>query len=191
MRKLSSRLQRLLASFRRHEEGNIAIIFALTLIPVIGIAATAVDFGRASKTKAVLERAADAALLDASNDLDRDTDAIRDEIRRNLDANLPPDLRGIPFKIRIPADRGSIELTMDTTVRTSLANVVGVQKLDVAIAAKADRSANPMIPADMAQALEEQIRYWQYQMEREGGFPGGGGGSGGFPGNHGYGRASR
>ncbi len=186
-----SGVKRLLATFRRRDEGNVAIIFALVMIPVIGIAATAIDYGRASKTRSILERAADAAAIEAASDLFRDETLIRDEIRHNLDSNLPAELKGIPFKMHIPSDRGSVEVTMETSIKTSLAAILGVMKLDIAIGAKANRVENPghgKISPEVAVEMEKQLRYLYEQMQHAGGMAGA---SGGFPSGYGGGAATR
>lgn len=55
-----------LRSFLRHEAGNIGIVFALAMIPLTGAVGGAVDFTSANALKSRLQRAADAAALDAA-----------------------------------------------------------------------------------------------------------------------------
>lgn len=54
--------------FRRDRGGNVAVIFALSLIPMIGIIGIGVDYGRLLATKAQLDAAADAAALAAATE---------------------------------------------------------------------------------------------------------------------------
>jgi Flp pilus assembly protein TadG len=56
-----------LRRFRRHEQGNIAIIFALTLIPVFGCFGVALDYSLATMARTKLNKVADAAVLSAVN----------------------------------------------------------------------------------------------------------------------------
>ena len=79
--------------FAAGERGNVAVIFAAVLVPVIGITASAIDYGRASKAREQLQKASDGAVEAASRHLDGDRDAIIKVIRTHLDVNLPEDLR--------------------------------------------------------------------------------------------------
>lgn len=157
--------------FAKRDHGVVAILFALVLIPVAGIAATAIDYGRASKQKLALEKAGDSAVIEAARNLDRDTDLVRDEIRALLDANLPKDLYNIPFQMKVPSDRSWVEITMRSSVKTTIAGILGVDKLDVVVVAKAERQETPIISPDMARAMEQQLRYLERRMrvmERQG-----------------------
>lgn len=180
-------IRRVIASFKKSDEGSVAIIFALVLIPILGITATAIDYGRASRVKSALTRAADAAVLEVSTMMHRPDDVIEDEIRRQLDANLPADLKGIEFQMHIPSNRSSVEIKMETSVKTTIAGVMGIMALDLAVTAKADRVTHPTngkITPEMARQMEKQLRRLIQQAGGlgSGGFGGGGGGgfSGGF-----------
>lgn len=58
-------MKRLLESFRTNERGNVAIIFGLSLLPVMGLTGAAVDYTRASQLRGRMAVAADAAVLAA------------------------------------------------------------------------------------------------------------------------------
>jgi Flp pilus assembly protein TadG len=57
---------RLSSRFRRDERGNIAIIFALALLPIVSLIGSAVDYSLAVRAKAKLSASVDAALLAAT-----------------------------------------------------------------------------------------------------------------------------
>src|ERR1700730_1259528 len=63
--RLTTRLRTLcvhrLRPFAANREGNVAIIFALSLLPVMGAIGTGIDFSRASRIRTVMLAAADAA----------------------------------------------------------------------------------------------------------------------------------
>ena len=54
-------LFRLIGRFRREQRGNIAVIFALALVPMVSAIGCAVDYSRASQIRSKLQVAADAA----------------------------------------------------------------------------------------------------------------------------------
>ncbi|RAI42889.1 vWA domain-containing protein [Rhodoplanes roseus] len=53
-------------AFRRAEDGNVAVLFALTLIPVIGLVGAAIDYSRANAIRTNMQAAADSAALAVS-----------------------------------------------------------------------------------------------------------------------------
>ncbi len=59
------RLQQYLSRFRRDKRGNVAIIFAIAAIPLISAIGCAVDYSKATRMKAKLQSAADAASIAA------------------------------------------------------------------------------------------------------------------------------
>jgi Flp pilus assembly protein TadG len=52
-----------LGAFRRASSGNVAITFALATIPIIGFVGSAIDYSRASSTRAAMQSALDATAL--------------------------------------------------------------------------------------------------------------------------------
>jgi Flp pilus assembly protein TadG len=57
------RVRNLIAEFFRAKAGNVAVIFAVAVVPIIGAIGTAVDYSRASDVKSHLQAAIDAAVL--------------------------------------------------------------------------------------------------------------------------------
>ncbi len=55
-------------AFGRAEDGNIAVIFALSLIPLLGLIGGAIDYSRASAVRAAMQTAADATALAVSKE---------------------------------------------------------------------------------------------------------------------------
>jgi Flp pilus assembly protein TadG len=62
-------LRNRLHAFRTAQHGNIAVIFALTLVPVMGFIGAAVDYSRASSDRAAMQSAIDATALMLSKDV--------------------------------------------------------------------------------------------------------------------------
>ncbi|RTL50265.1 MAG: pilus assembly protein TadG [Bradyrhizobiaceae bacterium] len=63
-----SGLQRLLARFGRDKRGNVAVIFAITLLPMLGLVGAAVDYARANNARTALQTALDTTALMISKD---------------------------------------------------------------------------------------------------------------------------
>lgn len=127
--KLGMRLA--LRKFAGADNGSIAIIFAAVMIPVMGIVAAAIDFGRAAKVRSSLQTAASAAAQSGSMHLGEGRDAVERQVRSMLTANLPPHLAGLPHRLAVASDLSSVEVVMETTVPTTLMGVLGVAELPV------------------------------------------------------------
>ncbi|TVR09581.1 MAG: hypothetical protein EA385_06760 [Salinarimonadaceae bacterium] len=65
-------IQSTIGRFLRAGEGGVAIIFALALVPVLGMAGAAVDYSQLTNDRAGLQRVADAAALAAAMEFGKD-----------------------------------------------------------------------------------------------------------------------
>jgi Flp pilus assembly protein TadG len=63
-----SRLLHSMFSFRRAEQGNIAVIFAIALVPILGFIGAAVDFSMVSRARSAMQQALDTAALMVAKD---------------------------------------------------------------------------------------------------------------------------
>jgi hypothetical protein len=81
--------------FKREERGNVAVMFALSLMPIMAAAGTAIDYGRLSTSQSKIHAALDAAVLAVARDPTISTDPTtaagqqtRTKIQQFFDANL-------------------------------------------------------------------------------------------------------
>src|SRR5437016_7582070 len=65
-----SRVRAALRTLRAARQGNVAIIFALALIPVIGFAGAAIDYSRANSARSAMQTALDSTALMLSKEAD-------------------------------------------------------------------------------------------------------------------------
>ena len=63
LHQIGTYLSRKAKDFRRDERGNISLLFAASLVPMIAAAGTAIDYSRASQARSQLHAAADSAAL--------------------------------------------------------------------------------------------------------------------------------
>jgi Flp pilus assembly protein TadG len=128
---------RYLSALSRHlvrdRNGNVAIIFALVLIPIIGVVSLAIDYGRALKTKSLISNAADAALNEIAGMASAERAELERRVRVSLDANLPEDMRGLPFTLRISEQAKTVQLEAATAVPTAIMSLIGVDRMDVVV----------------------------------------------------------
>ena len=67
------RLYRWIPRFAASERGNVAILFALFLVPVITFIGMAIDYGRAARARSAMQNALDSTALMLSRDLSQNT----------------------------------------------------------------------------------------------------------------------
>lgn len=68
-----NRIGRPLARFAKADEGNIAVIFAIALLPVLGFVGAAIDYSRGVQARASMQSALDSTALMLSKDLTQGT----------------------------------------------------------------------------------------------------------------------
>lgn len=66
---IAIRISHALRRFTRAKDGNIAVIFAIVLVPLISFVGAAIDYSRASNARTAMQAAADSAALMVSKDL--------------------------------------------------------------------------------------------------------------------------
>ena len=135
------RLARACARFQRAQSGNVAMIFALALIPIVGFVGAAVDYGRATMTRVQLQTALDStALMVAKNAATMTTDELNSTAKAYFLSQFNnPDVTNINFSAKYSTSGGSnVVVSASADIGTILVSVVGVHKisLDAASTAK-------------------------------------------------------
>lgn len=149
-RKLATALSRL-AGFARDTRGNLAVTFAITAVPVVVGVGVAVDYSRANMVKATLDSYADAAALSVVN-----TKAMAMTASQAQDSAVTffktqaTTLKGasigtVTAKVTDSTSGRSALLQYAASVQTTIANVAGFDKLDIAGRA----TANSALPVYM------------------------------------------
>jgi hypothetical protein len=165
------------------EAGGLAVMFALIAIPILGIVAAAIDFGRAGKVRDTMSVALAAAAEAASLHLYEEKDVVEGHARRMLKANLPEHLRELPFELTIAPDYKSVGIAMEASVPTTLMAIMGKSEIKVAATGHARSPVlagppSPLAAAGPAPALpsgrprpddaavEAAVRELQHELSR-------------------------
>lgn len=128
-----------LSSFAGNERGTIAVLFALLLVPMLGIVFGGIDYSRAMSVQGQLQTAADAAAVSAASRLIEGKAEAKGAFEASFRANLPEDLRDHPYELKIDGDDKTLKVEIAASVPTTLVAIMGVSKLDVTAAATAKR----------------------------------------------------
>ncbi len=128
----AKRLRRFCATFRKAARGNVAIIFALALVPILAGIAGAIDFSRAYIVRERLTSALDAAGL-AIGSLPEGLSQEELKLRAGkfFDANYPAYELGVPGELQVTESDGHIYLTASASLPTALLNILGIDELDI------------------------------------------------------------
>ncbi|MEO1198787.1 MAG: TadE/TadG family type IV pilus assembly protein [Pseudomonadota bacterium] len=125
---LHDRLRRLTAD----GSGNVAIIFALCLVPIIGLIGAAIDYGRASQTRERLQNAVDATTLAVRQVAGTMSQTELEEFARGfLDANLNGDVSANIVELTFDADSDALDMRISTEVDTALLGLMGISEVPV------------------------------------------------------------
>ncbi len=114
------------------QSGNMAMIFALVLVPTVGAVALAVDYGRASHLRNQMQQAADSAAFAAARNPDM-TDAevglfARAAFRANMNRYT-----GGGTEFSATRDDDGITITVSSSVDTMFAKAIGQDKIDISV----------------------------------------------------------
>jgi Flp pilus assembly protein TadG len=115
-------------SFAADRRGNVAIMFGIALVPILGIIGVVVDYGRATSARTELNAAIDSAALMAARDAQKLTDA---QLRTRVDAWIRANLHGDALSsfagatTTIDRTARTVSIAADVSVPMSLSKMVG------------------------------------------------------------------
>ncbi len=136
--RIKSAVSAMFSKYRNDCRGGVALIFGLSLVPLIGITGAAVDYSNATATRARLAQASDAAALAAAKATNLSkTD--RDKLARKVfDSNLGnASVEGVTFKIVDITSGVRVEATGN--VKTNFLAVIGIDKSTVDVSSEVMR----------------------------------------------------
>ena len=129
----------------RNNQGNVAMTFAIALLPVIMAAGAAVDFSGLYRARSEIQTKLDAATLSAGKRLAVLSDAeIRAEVKNFLAANLgDKEFAGLKdLSITIDREDYRLETSVTGTYPTSFMRIAGIEHLDYRPASEIRTSPN-------------------------------------------------
>ena len=129
MKSIAARLQRTVRNFAKAREGNIAVIFALASLPVVGMMGAAVDYSRANAVKADLQSALDATALMVSKTAPNMTaDQLQKAAQAYFDGIFQTGLAsGGVVTANYKSDTSTVTLAGTTSVKSEFMAVLGKQ----------------------------------------------------------------
>lgn len=127
----AERLSGFVRRWMRDRRGSYAVIFALTLIPILIAIGAAVDISQAYIVKQRLTRALDAAGLAVGGMTGQTTAQIQTTAQSFFNANYPATKIGVPGALSVTTSGNVVSLSATATMPTSLMGIVGFNTLDI------------------------------------------------------------
>ncbi len=130
----ASRLRRIVCRFAAETRANVAIIFTISLIPILAFIGAAVDFSRANALKADLQAALDSSVLMVSKNASALTS---DQIQAKAQAYFlamfqNPTAKNIKFTASYSATSGSqVLVDASADIDTTFLAIVGIKQISI------------------------------------------------------------
>ena len=142
------------SKFRDGNRGNVAFVFAVSIVPLLFAVGAALDLIRANQAEAALQGAADAAAL-AAGASDRTTDAdtvaiATNYVRKNFTARVIEDIKAMTITNNAAAGELTVQLTGE--VQTTFFGLVGFPTFNVRVSSTASRASTG--PLELVLALD-------------------------------------
>src|SRR3954452_21344523 len=140
LRKLTGKCQGLLQEFQHREDGQVAVMFALAIVPLAAAVGAAVDYSRGSEIRTGLQKALDSAVLAAAID---GTSNWQTAALNSFNGNVNPkgsSVRTPTFTLEKDIYSGSVSALADT----SFMGIVGIHSLTVSANAAATTAKTPL-----------------------------------------------
>jgi Flp pilus assembly protein TadG len=116
-------------------DGNVAIIFALAIIPIVGAMGAAVDYSMASAYRTDVQKALDATALALSKLMPTDQGTLDTVGNQYFQANLGyHSLQNL--SLTVTPGTGTLKLSATGTYPVRLANIIGADKIDLGASAE-------------------------------------------------------
>ena len=117
----------------RNTDANIAMIFAISVIPVTIAAGAGLDLTRAMIVRTNLSEALDSAALPVASTPGLSQDEMQAEAQSYFNANYHADAGyGTPAPVTLTKNGQSVTVTSNVPMPTTLMNIAGVHEVDVA-----------------------------------------------------------
>jgi Flp pilus assembly protein TadG len=141
------RLKKLVCNFAGEQRGNIAVIFALAIIPMVGFVGAAVDYSHANSVKVAIQAALDATALMLAKNAGSQTSSEMQDMASNIFAAQFHRNEAISPQVTVnyTPSNSTIVLSATTSVKTDFMGIMGFKSLDVRASSTAAWGSNTLL----------------------------------------------
>jgi len=135
----AEQLGRSLARFAKETNANVAVVFAIVLLPVAGFTGAAVDYAHGNSVKAAMQAAADATALMLAKNIDSFPS---DQINQKAGAYFlamfnRPETTGVQVSATyVKSNAQSVTVNAGADVKTNFLGVLGISTMRVGVSAR-------------------------------------------------------
>ncbi len=144
-----------LRRFRDETSGNILIMFALMLLPILGVVGAAVDFTVKAQEVTRLQTALDNVVLALAHEPmakdDAELNALKVKVNTFLSENYKTPSGAAPKVTKITRNKGSFSIEAIATIDTSFMKVADIKTMDISVSSTAVWGTNK---AEIVMALD-------------------------------------
>ena len=164
-------LKRMINRFKRDTSGKVAIIFALSAVPMFMAAGAALDFVRASNTQAQMQAALDAGALAAAASRDL-SDSDREDLANAVFKQNYAGVNGVTPTTAFSIEDGTVVMSADMTMPTAFMRVAGLNTMDIGSSVTVNipepKTAEIVLALDYSGSMTEYVKGKQkYKAMRE------------------------
>ncbi len=119
--------------FWKNTSGNITVMLALGIVPLLLATGAAMDFGHATYVRSLLQGAADAAALSAGTSKDKSKAALQSTVEQYMAANNVKDAVKSITSIRhvLDKNKGTLTVVVEGKLETTFMAIAGITEIDV------------------------------------------------------------
>ena len=137
------------AGFASNQRGSISVISAVTLLPLLIAAGSAIDMGLANRTIGQMQKAVDSAALAGAAthktvNVENDPPELDEErtaaANRMVEANLPEPIAKFADAPQVMIDGTEVTVDLDAEMPTTFMKLVGISTMSLSVTATADFS---------------------------------------------------
>lgn len=122
--------------FWRDRRGNVAIMFALAVVPVVGAMGAALDYSRANSYRTDMQKALDATALAVSKVMPMEQTELDEVAMQYFSANLGNHLL-TNLKLTVEPEQGQAKLRATGDYEPAVASLFGIDKFEIGVSAEA------------------------------------------------------
>ena len=119
--------------FRRNQSGATAILFALSMIPIIGGVGASVDYTSATQVRARLQQAADAGSLAGAKLASEDNAKIIQHAKSIYDSNTKEFGGMYPPKITIDKNKSTVTVKVSGEIKTNFLAAINIKSIPLSV----------------------------------------------------------
>jgi hypothetical protein len=130
--RIYSRIKQLCVSFSNRDDGSVLPMFALSLVPIVGMIGAAVDYSRANSLRSQLQATLDSALLAGARDGSTDWANVAANF---FNANVQPRGSSVSTPSFTLTEDRAYRGTVSAAIETNFLGVMGIRTINVGVSA--------------------------------------------------------